>query len=317
MDPKLTAAYIFAILFDVAMPMAFALYAHRRLGVSWRYFWYGALIFFLFQMITRVPAVQLIQGLLAGPLSRSPLLVWVWTLTLALTAGLFEEGGRYLGYRHLIFRAKPSAISHRPSAFHRPEPANMPEGTLSPLQQEAEGVGPEPRTTGPEPPGLRTQDSALESWKKGVMYGLGHGGLESMLLVGGMVLLGFLNAVAITRMDPASVAALPPGQAAQVQQLQVSFRTMAWWMPLLGTFERLCTVGIQVAFSILVLQCFLRGSLRWLYLAVGAHFLVDFVTVVAAPRMGPVAAEGIVALFALAALYLIFRLRPKPATSPA
>ncbi len=290
MDPKLIGAFVFAMLFDVAMPIALALYARRRLGVSWRYFWYGALIFFLFQLVTRVPAIQLLQPMLAEPLARSPQLTWAWLFTLALTAGLFEEGGRYLGYRYLIFRTKPSAPSYRSSAIS--------------TQDSAVSTG-----RAGETPAL---PAGIESWKKGVMYGLGHGGLESMLLVGGSVLLGFVNALAIMRMDPATVAALPGNQGEQVLQLQAMYRNLAWWMPLLGAFERLCTVGMQVGFSILVLQCFLRGSLRWLYLATGLHFLVDFVAVVATPRVGTVATEGILALFALGALYLIFRLRPQP-----
>ncbi len=303
MDAKLIAAYLFAILFEVIFPIGLALYVRRRLAVSWRYFWYGALIFFLFQMVTRVPAIQLAQPLLAGPLSRYPQLFWAWIFALALTAGLFEEVGRYLGYRYLIFRSKPSAVSSHLSAFDHPQPVNMPFGPHPDPLPVGEGVNPEPS------PALGAQHSALESWKKGVMYGVGHGGLESMLLVGGMALISFVNALALTRLDPSS---LPPDQASQVLQLQAFYRALPWWMPLLGAFERFCTMGIQVAFSILVLQCFLRGSHLWLYLAIGAHFLVDFVTVVANPRLGPVATEGIVALFALAALYLIFRLKPKP-----
>ncbi len=289
MDPRLIAAYVFAILFDVAFPIGLALCARRKLGASWRYFWYGALIFFLFQLATRVPAIQLLQPMLAGPLSRSPELMWVWLFTLALTAGLFEEGGRYLGYRYLIFRRSPG------------------------LRTEDSGHS----VLNPQSSVLSPQSSSAEAWKKGVMYGLGHGGLESMLLVGGTALLSFVNALAVTRLDPATVAALPQDQATAVRQAQALFSSLAWWMPLLGAFERLCTVGIQVAFSLLVLQCFLRGSPRWLYLAIGAHFLVDFVTMVAAPRLGPVATEGVIALFALGALYLIFRLRPAAEPSPA
>lgn len=278
MDPRLIGAYLFAVSFDIAMPIALALYVRRRLGVSWRYFWYGALIFFLFQLITRVPAVQLLQPLLAVPLSHSPQLLWAWIFALALTAGIFEEGGRYLWYRYLIFRRSAGLSTQNSSQS----------SALSP------------------------QSSSPDAWKKGVMYGLGHGGLESMLLVGGTVLLTLINALALTRLDPATVAALPPDQAAAVLQAQQLFGNLAWWTPLLGAFERLCSVAVHVAFSVLVLQCFLRGSLRWLYLAIGAHFLVDFAALVAAPRVGSVATEGIIALFALSALYLIFRLRPKP-----
>ncbi|HEU5101844.1 MAG TPA: hypothetical protein VFU22_22640, partial [Roseiflexaceae bacterium] len=48
------AAGIAAIVFDILYPLALGLYVRTRLGVSWRYFGYGALIFVLFQLISRV-----------------------------------------------------------------------------------------------------------------------------------------------------------------------------------------------------------------------------------------------------------------------
>jgi len=32
-----------------------------------------------------------------------------------------------------------------------------------------------------------------KTWSKGVMYGIGHGGLESMLLIGGLALATLIN----------------------------------------------------------------------------------------------------------------------------
>ena len=275
MDPRLIAAYIVAILFEVGMPIALGIYANRRLGVSWRYFWYGALIFFLFQMVTRVPAVQILQATLADPLRSSAVLQWIWFLALAITAGLFEEVGRYLGYRHLVFRGDAGKL----------------------------------RREDAETPAHGARDSA---WRKGVMYGLGHGGLESMLLVAGLATLSLIQAVTIAKMDPAAVAILPPEQAEAVRQARAIFENISWWLPLLGAFERLAAVVIQVGFSILVLQVFLRGSIRWLYLAIGAHFLVDFAALASVRWFGAVWTEVLVGLFAVVAAYLILRLRPAP-----
>jgi uncharacterized membrane protein YhfC len=124
------AATVAAILFEIALPLVLAIVARRRLGVGWRYFGYGALIFFLFQMISRVPLVQVLQTLLAPQLRESFALRAAWVTVLALTAGLFEEVGRYVGYRWLMRREE-------------------------------------------------------KTWSKAVMYGLGHGGLESMVLIAG------------------------------------------------------------------------------------------------------------------------------------
>ncbi len=275
MDPMLIAAYLVAFLFEVGMPIALAVFVRRRLGVSWRYFWYGALIFFLSQIVTRIPLVRVLQFVLADQFRQSQALQWAWLVALALTAGLFEEIGRYLGYRYLVFRRSRSEVSRQLSA-----------------------VG--------------DQDPALDAWKKGVMYGLGHGGLESMLLVGGLVLLGLINGLVLSRMDPATIAALPSDQAEQVRQAQELFRTLPWWTPLLGAVERLFTIAVQVGFSILVLQAFLRDNVKWLYLAIGAHFLVDLVAVASNRFIGPVWTEAVIGVFALGALYLTFRLKPRP-----
>ena len=106
--PQLNSGFllgaIVSLIFVVAYPVVLALIAHQRLRVGWRYLAYGALVFFVFQLITRVPAVQLIQAALADQLKASPTLTWAWLVFLALTAGVFEEMGRYFGYRVFMRR---------------------------------------------------------------------------------------------------------------------------------------------------------------------------------------------------------------------
>jgi len=60
----------------------------------------GALVFLVFQLLTRIPMLQVLSGTewyraLAGRL------FWL-ALFLSVTAGLFEEVGRYLGFRFLL-----------------------------------------------------------------------------------------------------------------------------------------------------------------------------------------------------------------------
>src|SRR5258707_136302 len=88
--------------FVLLYPLVLALIARMRLKVTWRYFWYGALIFLVFQVITRVPLVSWLQSVLAPQLKASLPLQLGWITALALTAGLFEEVGRYVGYRWLM-----------------------------------------------------------------------------------------------------------------------------------------------------------------------------------------------------------------------
>ncbi|MDQ3811759.1 MAG: YhfC family intramembrane metalloprotease [Chloroflexota bacterium] len=96
------AATLVGVLWMLIFPILLALVARRRLSSPWRYFWIGALTFFLSQVVTRIPAVQAI-----GPtLQSAPGLLWTWVLVLALTAGLFEEVGRYVAFRWLAHRER-------------------------------------------------------------------------------------------------------------------------------------------------------------------------------------------------------------------
>ena len=76
----------------------------------------------------------------------------------------------------------------------------------------------------------------------------------------------------------------------------------------------------------MVLQVFRRGNIGWLWLAVLAHAVVDGVAVAVPQLIGSsvgtvrtdLIVEGIVAIFGLIALWIIFALRDRPgqATTP-
>jgi len=251
-----------AVIFVVVYPLVLAVVAHRRLHVGWRYLAYGAIVFFVFQLATRVPAVQLIQSAIGEQLKASPALMWTWLVILALTAGLFEEVGRYIGYR--VF------------------------------------MGREDKT-----------------WPKAIMYGLGHGGLESIVLVGALTLVGLINLWSISS---GGLSQLPEDQRALATQQLQAINSQPGWAALLSAWERLWTVPIQVAFSVIVLQVFRRGKLIWLLWAVLGHAFVDLVAVGLQQLLGPgfgssLVIEGVVGLFGLVAVWIIWRLRDAPAQS--
>lgn len=252
------AATVAAIIFDVLYPLALALVARRRLGVGWRYFGYGALIFFLFQIISRVPLTLAVQAAIAPQLQASRAALLGWLLVSSLSAGLFEEGGRYVGYRWLMGREE-------------------------------------------------------KTWDKAVMYGLGHGGIESMLLVGGMVLLGLINMLVLPTVP---LDTLPAAQRAQIAEQLAAVAAQPDWLPLLGAWERLWTVPVHVALSVIVLQVFRRGALRWLWVAVLAHTLVNVVSIATPVLLGLegtpalLLPEALVTLFGAVGLWVIWRLRP-------
>lgn len=254
MNPALIASFVIAIAFDILFPLLIGFLIWRRYRVSWRFFLYGALVFLVTQILIRIPLVQGAQFLLRDQLQSSEIFLYVWFAVLALTAGLFEEGGRYFGYRWLIKKDY--------------------------------------------------------TWEKGLMYGAGHGGLESMLLVGGLALLGLINSIAISTMNFSQMG-LSPEQLAQIQAARQQIATMDWWMPLLGAYERFVTVFFQIALSILVLQVFVRQSMRWLWIAIALHASVDFIVVMLARVIGPVWTEAALTLTLPLSFVIIAYFRPR------
>lgn len=251
-------AAIIADAFAILYPVVLAIIAHQRLRVGWKYFGFGALIFFLFQVISRVPLVTILGNVLAPQLKASPVFLYTWLAILALSAGLFEEVGRYIGYRVFMRREE-------------------------------------------------------KTWSKAVMYGLGHGGLESILLVGG---LGLLTVVNLSVLSNLNLNTLPPAQHAQIVQQVDAINAQPVWLPLLSAWERLWTVPFHVALSVMVLQVFRRNNIAWLWLAILAHAALDFISVAILQIFGnsitvSIIVELIVAAFGLAGIWVIWRLRDR------
>jgi uncharacterized membrane protein YhfC len=115
-----------------------------------------------------------------------------------------------------------------------------------------------------------------KSWSKAVMLGVGHGTIESAALVGagGLVLLSQLVSLSHGGLQTLPEA-LRPVLAKQLA-ISAGFPASA---SLLSAWERACSLLIQVAVSVVVLQVFRRRRLAWPGLATTAHTAVDAVSV--------------------------------------
>lgn len=256
LSPWLIAAVGATALFTILYPILLAVFTHRRLAAPWRYFAIGAGIFILFQVATRIPVISVIEVLVGQQIRSSPWLLAGWLMLLSFTAGLFEETGRYVGYRWMMGRDE-------------------------------------------------------KTWPMAVMYGLGHGGIEAILLVGLSNLVGFailLFYPAVQRILPAEVS------GALVQQVAV-LSAYPDWFPLLAAWERLWTLPVHVALSVVVLQVFRRANIRWLWLAILLHTAVNLVVVglstwIKLPGHGSaLLSSALVLLVGAGAVWLLFHLR--------
>jgi uncharacterized membrane protein YhfC len=100
-----------AALICLAGPLLVARWWRRRAGISWRIFAAGALVFFVSQIVLRFPwQVPLARWVYDHPEWLIPFL-----LVSSFTAGLFEECGRWLGYRYLVKgRTRPTGVMFGP-----------------------------------------------------------------------------------------------------------------------------------------------------------------------------------------------------------
>jgi uncharacterized membrane protein YhfC len=148
------------------------------------------------------------------------------------------------------------------------------------------------------------------SWKRAVLAGAGHGGVEAIIL-GGLALLAFFQ---LTTMRNVDLSTLYTGDTLVQAQAQVNaYWSATWYDSLLGAVERSFTIVIQISFSILVLQAFVRKQARWVFASILYHALVDGSALVALQLTNAYWVEGMVCIFALISLAIIFLLRkPEP-----
>jgi len=149
------------------------------------------------------------------------------------------------------------------------------------------------------------------------MFGAGHGGIESIVMVGLVVGVVLLNMTALQGSDLeawTAVLGMPAGLTAQLQgQLDV-YWGQDWITPLLASAERLFTMIFHIGMAVLVLRAVDRRRPGYWVLAIGLHTAINASALMAVEAgWSLVATEGLMGLFALLALGIILVFRPKGA----
>lgn len=126
------------------------------------------------------------------------------------------------------------------------------------------------------------------STSDGIAFGVGHGGIEAILLVG-------INAVVML-----------------VTQTFQSTPDMIF----AGGIERLCTLVIQIAFSVMVMKSVREKNLWWLLLAFVIHTAIDFGAVTYLSAIGVWPLEGAVFVVAVLMAWFVARDYKNNAAAP-
>ena len=148
------------------------------------------------------------------------------------------------------------------------------------------------------------------SWRKGVLAGAGHGGVEAIIL-GILVLYSFMQLAAYRNVDLATI--VPAAQLEVAQGQITTYWSATWYASLLGALERFFTIPVQIAFSVIVMQTFTRKQWFWVWLAVLYHALIDASVVYLLQPLGMYGVEALAGGFAVLSVIIIFSLRqPEP-----
>lgn len=162
------------------------------------------------------------------------------------------------------------------------------------------------------------------TWAKGMMLGAGHGGIEAILLGS----LGLINFVILLGLSQGYFESLIPAEQMGLVEAQIAeMFGLPWYMVILGAVERGFAICLHLAFSVMVLQVFLRKNVWWLVAAIVWHAVVDATAVFAITTWGALTTEAIVAVYALISLGIIYwlyqpnpeepEIEPLPAVEPA
>ena len=133
------------------------------------------------------------------------------------------------------------------------------------------------------------------SRQSALMYGAGHGGIEAILVLG-VTSINNLSLVALVSSSGfdsfLSMLSLEESKTL-IQGLSVLWTTPSWQF-YLGGIERILPVALHIALSVIVWRAVTDRRISFFLLAIGLHFLVDSVSLVAAQFLPLVLVEGLI-----------------------
>lgn len=146
---------------------------------------------------------------------------------------------------------------------------------------------------------------ADRTFKSALMFGVGHGGIESILLAG---VSGIAQLIVMTVLKDSDLESkgVPADQVELLQKQIAEYWAVPWYGVLMVDLERIFAITMHIAMTVLVLQTFRRrGGVRWLIAAILWHAGLDFSAVVLTTLHNIYIAELVLGLWALASYGII------------
>lgn len=244
------SAMIISIIIAIVFPLALCIYFRIRYKISFAAIGIGAAIFIVFsQVLEKLLHSYMLYGNSAtADMLKNPIIFGIYG---GLAAGIFEEVGRFVGFKFLLKKSR--------------------------------------------------------EWKDGIAYGIGHGGIESILI--GVFL--NLNNIIYAKMINAGTFEKTLGQALSASKLEQIKSSLINTPPVLfaaSGIERVLALTIQLGLSLLVLYAIKKRKYIFLLLAIVIHALIDSSAVFLQQKgVNTWAIEGIVLVFAVISIAFIIK----------
>lgn len=141
-----------------------------------------------------------------------------------------------------------------------------------------------------------------------VMYGVGHGGVEAVLIVGftcisNLITMFMINSGQLEK--SLSVVEDGAGKELAIQSISVLWTTPGYQFFLAGV-ERIAAIALHLCLSYLVYRAVKYGAKKYYFLALGVHFLVNALTLLLKEYL-PMAVLEILLVAAVAAFAVAVR----------
>ena len=149
-----------------------------------------------------------------------------------------------------------------------------------------------------------------KTWNEGVFIGLGHGGTEAIIF-GILAAVGFFTMLAYRSMDLSTIPSIPADQLELAKQQVAAYWSTPVYMTLLGVVERIFAICLHISLSVMVLYSIVNKKPVWFWIALLWHAIVDAVTVYLIQQISMLALEGIIGIFAIISLGIVFWMKPK------
>lgn len=141
-------------------------------------------------------------------------------------------------------------------------------------------------------------------WKNAVAFGIGHGGIEAMLLVGMAYINQMIIAVLLNQGGAEVVSETMGVSFDQVIQIKRALLGTSSHMFLVAGIERMLALCLHIGLSVLVLYAIKSEKIRYFWAALLAHGLVNVAVVILA-QYSVWAAEGFMLLIAIGSVIYV------------